>query len=106
MKHKFKRGDLVTMKYELTTYVIIELGVILSFSEINSMYAIIHVIAQFGPMSVLSNAGIVLPHMKNRIHGREQSFPISNLAIATTDTIDNYLVKHGIIKGKAHTFSV
>lgn len=104
MKHKFKRGDLVTMKYELTTY--LELGVILSFSEINSMYAIIHVIAQFGPMSVLSNAGIVLPHMKNRIHGREQSFPISNLAIATTDTIDNYLVKHGIIKGKAHTFSV
>jgi len=99
MKHKFKRGDLVTMKYELTTYLIIELGVILSFSEINSMYAIIHVIAQFGPMSVL-------PHMKNRIHGREQSFPISNLAIATTDTIDNYLVKHGIIKGKAHTFSV
>jgi len=91
MKHKFKRGDLVTMKYELTTYVIIELGVILSFSEINSMYAIIHVIAQFGPMSALSNAGIVRPHMKNRIYGTERLASISNLAIATTDTIDNVI---------------
>ncbi len=94
MKHKFKRGDLVTIKCEYDNFQTIELGVILSFREINprSMYAIIHIIAQLG-----SNPEGWFPHKKNGV------FPIaiSNLAYATTDAIDNYFKRR-----KAHTFSV
>lgn len=95
MKHKFKRGDLVMMKYELTTYPVIELGVILSFSEINSMYAKVHIIAQLQPHTDHDR-----PYMRNDVQGMKTT-AIRNLAIATTDAIDNYFKRR-----KAHTFSV
>ena len=82
MKYKFKRGDLVMMKYELTTYPIIELGVILSFSEINSMYAKVHIVAQLYSQR--------WEYMNDDDIGQGQLFAISALAIATTDAIDNY----------------
>ena len=72
----------------------IELGIILSFPEINSVYAgyaWVQIIAQLG-----SKPEWYQPtHKKN---GREQVFPISHLAIATTDTINNFLVTHGFSK--------
>ena len=72
----------------------IELGIIVSFPEINSVYAgyaWVQIIAQLGskPNSDPST------HKKN---GREQVFPISHLAIATTDAINNFLVTHGFSK--------
>ena len=95
MKHKFKRGDLVMMKYELTTYPVIELGVILSFPEINSMCAKVHIIAQLQP-----HTDHDFPYMRNDVQGTKTT-AIRNLAIATTDAIDNYFKRR-----KAHTFNV
>ena len=72
----------------------IELGIIVSFPETNSMwagYARVRIVSQLGNFAN---------------NGREQLFPISDLVIATTDAINNFLVIHGIIKGKAHTFNV
>jgi len=76
----------------------IELGIILSFPEIPSMYggyARVRIVSYLGskPNSDPST------HKKN---GREKVLlAISNLEIATTDAIDNFF------KGfKAHTFNV
>jgi hypothetical protein len=87
MKHKFKPGDLVMVKLLDE----VSLGIILSFPETNSMYAgyaRVQIIAQLDskPESHRST------HKKN---GREHVFAISHLAIATTDTINNFLVTHG-----------
>ena len=88
MKHKFKTGDLVMVKYP-DSFKAIELGIIVSSPEISSVYAgyaWVQIIAQLGSKPHWST------HKKN---GREQVFPISHLAIATTDTINKFLVIHG-----------
>lgn len=84
------------MKYELTTYPVIELGVILSFPEINSMCAKVHIVAQLQPHGRINDE----PYMRNDVQGMKTT-AIRNLAIATTDAIDNYFKRR-----KAHTFSV
>jgi hypothetical protein len=91
MKHKFKTGDLVMIQYDSLGLIAIELGIILSFPGLPSMYggcARVRIVSYLGskPNSDPST------HGKN---GREKVFPISYLAIATTDTIDNFLVTHG-----------
>jgi len=69
----------------------IELGIILSFPEIPSMYggyARVRIVSHLGskPNSDRST------HGKN---GREKLLAISDLAIATTDTVNDFLVIHG-----------
>lgn len=78
------------MKYELTTYPVIELGVILSFPEFNSMYAKVHIIAQ-----LYSQPDHDCLSLNDDI-GPWQVFAIRNLAIATTDAIDNYFKRFNV----------
>ena len=67
----------------------IELGIILSFPETNSMYA------GYARVRIVSQLGKNSDFLRGAKNGREQVFPISHLTIATTDTINNFLVTHG-----------
>lgn len=88
MKHKFKTGDLVMVKYP-DSFKAIELGIILSFPETNSMWA------GYARVRIVSQLGKNSDFLRGAKNGREQFSPISNLVFATTDTINRFLFIHG-----------